>query len=216
MSKYKFIIFDLDGTLIDPKEGQINSVKYALKSFGINEEDENKLCKFIGPPLKESFKKYYNFNEQQIDIGIQKYREYFMEKGIKEAVLYNGITTMLNTLKENGKKIIIATSNPTSFAKQIARMYKIDNYLFDICGSKLDGSRVTKSEILSYVIDKHKIKNKNEAIMVGDRIHDILGAQGIKIDSVGVLYGYGMKEEIDEAKPTYKVNTVQELEDLLK
>ena len=166
MSEYKYVIFDLDGTLIDPKVGQINSVKNALKYFGINEKNESKLCKFIGPPLKESFAKYYNFNNEQIEIGIREYREYFMKKGIKEANLYYGIIKMLDTLNKKGKKLIIATSNPTSFAVTIAKIYKINSYLFDICGSKLNGSRVTKPEILSYVLEKNKIINKDEVVMV--------------------------------------------------
>lgn len=215
MSKYKYIIFDLDGTLIDPKVGQINSVAYALQYFNINETNKEMLCKFIGPPLKESFAKYYNFNNNQIKIGIEKYREYFMRKGINEANVYDGIISMLFNLKQNGKKIIIATSNPTTFAEKIADIYMLKDYLYDICGSELDGSRVLKQEIIEYAISKNKIKNKDEIIMVGDRSHDINGAKQVKIDSIGVLYGYGSQEEINEADPTYQVKTVKELELLL-
>lgn len=215
MNKYKYIIFDLDGTLIDPKVGQINSVKYALKHFDINESNEEKLCKFIGPPLKESFSKYYNFNETQIKVGIEKYREYFIERGIKEANVYNGIIPMLSILKQNGKKIIIATSNPTPFAEKIVQIFKFKDYLYDICGSELDGTRVLKQEVISYAVNKNHIKEKNNIVMVGDRIHDINGAKSVKIDSIGVLYGYGSQKEINEAQPTYQVKTVKELEQLL-
>lgn len=214
--KYKYIIFDLDGTLINPKVGQINSVKYALKYFNIDVKNKEKLCKFIGPPLKESFAKYYHFNDEEINIGIKKYREYFLEKGIKEQQLYEGIIPMLKELQRNGGKAIIATSNPTPFAEKIAELFNIKEYLYDICGSNLDGSRVFKEEILSYILDKNSIKkDKKDVVMIGDRLHDIVGAKKVGIDSIGVLYGYGSKEEIDEANPTYKIKTVEELKKLL-
>ena len=120
MSKYEYIIFDLDGTLIDPKIGQINSVDYALKSFNIYEPNKEILSKFIGPPLKESFAKYYNFNEEQIEKGIEKYREYFISKGLKQAKLYDGILEMLQEFYLSNRKMLIATSYPTAFAEEIA------------------------------------------------------------------------------------------------
>lgn len=133
MSKYEYIIFDLDGTLIDPKVGQINSVDYALKSFNIYEVNKEILSRFIGPPLKESFAKYYNFNKEQIEKGIEKYREYFVNKGINQAELYGGILEMLEELNRNNHKIIMATSNPTEFAIKIAKTYRIEKYFYDIC-----------------------------------------------------------------------------------
>ena len=215
MSKYEYIMFDLDGTLIDPKVGQVNAVDYALKYFNINEQDKEKLCKFIGPPLKESFAKYYNFNDEQIIIGIEKYREYFLKQGIREANVYDGIIKMLKNLKANGQKSIIVTSNPTSFAEKIAEIYEFKDYMFDICGSNLDGSRVLKQEIIEYAISKNNIKDKTGIVMVGDRINDIMGAKNAKVDSIGVLYGYGSIEEMNEAMPKYQVKTVEELEDFL-
>lgn len=216
MSKYKYIIFDLDGTLIDPKIGQINSVEYALKSFKINEIDKEKLCEFIGPPLKESFKKYYNFDDEQIERGIEKYREYFIAKGLNEAEIYEGILEMLQELNQNRQKIIIATSNPTPFAEKIVKTYGIEKYFYDICGSNMDGSRVLKEEIIAHVIEKNNINEIDKIVMVGDRIHDIIGAKKNNIDSIGVLYGYGTEEEINNAKPNYYAKTVNELKNLLK
>lgn len=216
MSKYEYIIFDLDGTLIDPKIGQINSVVYALKSLNINEFNKEMLNKFIGPPLKESFAKYYNFNEEQIEKGIEKYREYFTNKGIQQAEVYDGILEMLQVLNQSKRKIIMATSNPTVFAKKIAKMYEIEKYFYDICGSNMDGSRVLKQEIIAYAIKRNNIKELDKVVMVGDRLHDIVGAKENKIDSIGVLYGYGDEKEINDAKPKYYVKTVKELKTLLK
>lgn len=215
MSKYEYIIFDLDGTLIDPKIGQINSVDYALKSFNIYEPNKEILSKFIGPPLKESFAKYYNFNEEQIEKGIEKYREYFISKGLKQAKLYDGILEMLQELNHSNRKMIIATSNPTAFAEEIVKTYKIEKYFYDICGSNMDGSRVLKQEVIAYAINKNNIKELNKVVMVGDRIHDIIGAKKNKIDSIGVLYGYGSEEEFSDAKPNYYIRTVEELKILL-
>ena len=215
MSKYKYIMFDLDGTLIDPKIGQINAIDYALQYFNIDEPNKESLCKFIGLPLKESFVKYYSFNNEQVKIGIEKYREYILNKGLKEANVYNGIIKMLNKLKESGKKAIIVTSNPTSIAEKCTNIYGFKDYLFDICGSNLDGTRVIKQELIEYAISKNNIKDKTSIVMVGDRISDIIGAKSTQIDSIGVLYGYGTAEEMEEAMPNYKVKTVEELEKIL-
>ena len=194
MSKYKYIMFDLDGTLIDPKIGQINAIDYALQYFNIDEPNKESLCKFIGLPLKESFVKYYSFNNEQVKIGIEKYREYILNKGLKEANVYNGIIKMLN---------------------KCTNIYGFKDYLFDICGSNLDGTRVIKQELIEYAISKNNIKDKTSIVMVGDRISDIIGAKSTQIDSIGVLYGYGTAEEMEEAMPNYKVKTVEELEKIL-
>ena len=215
MSKYEYIIFDLDGTLIDPKIGQINSVEYALKSFNIHEFNKEILSKFIGPPLKESFAKYYNLKEEEIEKCIQKYREYFIDKGIEQAKVYDGIFEMLQELNQSNRKIIMATSNPTAFAKKIAKIYKLEKYFCDICGSNMNGSRVLKQEVIAYAMKKNNIKELDKAVMVGDRLHDIVGAQKNKIDSIGVLYGYGSEKEIKDAKPNYYVKTVEDLKILL-
>lgn len=122
---------------------------------------------------------------------------------------------MLQELNHSNRKMIIATSNPTAFAEKIAKTYKIEKYFYDICGSNMDGSRVLKQEVIAYAINKNNIKELNKVVMVGDRIHDIIGAKKNKIDSIGVLYGYGSEEEFSGAKPDYYVRTVQELEMLL-
>lgn len=215
MSKYEYIIFDLDGTLIDPKIGQINSVDYALKSFDIYEFNKEILSRFIGLPLKESFAKYYNFNEEQIEKGIKKYREYFINKGIEQAEIYDGVLEMLQELNKNNLKVIMATSNPTLFARKIAKTYRIEKYFYDICGSNMDGSRVLKQEIIAYAIKRNNIKELEKVVMVGDRLHDIVGAKENKIDSIGILYGYGSEKEINDAKPNYYVKTVEDLKVLL-
>ncbi len=196
---YQYILFDLDGTITDSKQGITNSVAYALKYLGISVENPDTLCKFIGPPLTESFKEYYNLSDIETETAIQKYREYYSEKGIYENELYSEIIHLLEKLKQNGKKIILATSKPTIYAKKILEYFNLEQYFHFIAGSEMNLSRYKKEDVIRYAIEQNKIVDKVEVIMVGDRKHDIIGAKENEIASVGVLYGYGGREELSGA-----------------
>ena len=209
--KYKYILFDLDGTLTDPKVGITKAVQYALEKNNIKEDSLSTLEKFIGPPLKDSFIEFYSFNEKKSLDSIQYFREYFKEKGIFENQIYLGIEDLLKKLKQNDYKIIVATSKPLVFAKTILKHFKMIEYFDLIVGSNLDGTLVDKGEIISYAIDYLKIKNLKEVIMIGDRKYDIIGAKKNNIDSIGVLYGYGAIEELKIANPNYMINSIDQL-----
>lgn len=213
--KQKYILFDLDGTITDPKEGITKSVAYALESFGILVEDMDTLCKFIGPPLRDSFTEFYDFNEEQAELAIKKYREYFTDKGIYENILFKGIPELFEDLLGNGKVIILATSKPTVFAVKILEYFHIKQYFRFIAGSELNLNRATKGEVIQYALEQNGIFDKSEAIMIGDRKHDIIGAKENGIKSVGVLFGYGDRPELQEAGADYIVETIEELEHLL-
>lgn len=210
MKKYQYILFDLDGTITDPGLGITNSVMHALNKFGISDKREN-LYKFIGPPLAESFKMYYGFDEKKARLGIQYYREYYAVDGIFENIVYDGVEQMLKNLQQDGRKILLATSKPEKFAKQILDHFHLSLYFDFVAGATMDERRVTKADVISYAIENFGIKNLEEVLMVGDREHDILGAKEVGIDSMGVLYGYGDREELEKAGAKYIVETVEEL-----
>ena len=215
MKKYNTVLFDLDGTLTDPAEGIINSVVYALAKFGIDETDKESLKKFIGPPLADSFKDYYGFSEDKTALAIEYYREYFKKSGMFENSVYDGIEKLLILLNDKGKTLIVATSKPEKFAVQILEHFKLDGYFEYIAGSNLDGTRSSKAEVIEYALKKCSIKDKTDAIMIGDRKHDIIGANKMGIDSIGVLFGYGDKEELETAGATYVAKTVEDIEKYL-
>lgn len=192
---YQYILFDLDGTLTDPKLGITKSVAYALKSYGIQVDDLDSLLKFIGPPLQESFVKYYGFSEEQGAEAVEKYREYFKPYGIYENKVYDGVENMLAELVKCGKKVILATSKPTVFANVILEYFHLDKYFTCAVGSELDGSRVKKGEVITEALRQAGVTDKSLAVMIGDREHDILGAKENGIDSIGILYGYGDRAE---------------------
>lgn len=211
----QYLLFDLDGTLTDPMEGITKSVQYALRSFGIDVEDRAELCRFIGPPLKESFANFYGFDPEKVDEAIAKYREYFTPTGIFENEVYEGIPQMLKGLKEAGKALILATSKPTQYAIQILEHFSLDSYFSFVAGSNFDGTRVKKAEVIGYALEENGIEDRSAVIMVGDREHDILGAKAVGVESVGVLYGYGNAEEFAQAGADYVASTVEELWRLL-
>lgn len=214
---YKYILFDLDGTLTDPKLGITKSVAYALKSYGIQVDDLDSLQKFIGPPLQESFVKYYGFSEEQGAEAVEKYREYFKPYGIYENKVYDGVENMLAELVKCGKKVILATSKPTVFANVILEYFHLDKYFTCAVGSELDGSRVKKGEVITEALRQAGVTDKSLAVMIGDREHDILGAKENGIDSIGVLYGYGDRAEHEAAGAGMIVESVKDLlEYLLK
>lgn len=208
---YEYILFDLDGTLTDPKLGITKSVAYALKSYGIEVEDLDSLLKFIGPPLKDSFVKYYGFSEEQGVETVERYREYFKPYGIYENKVYDGVENMLTKLMKCGKKVILATSKPTVFANVILEHFNLKQYFTCVVGSELDGSRVKKGDVVAEALRQAGVTDKSVAVMVGDREHDIFGAKENEIDSVGVLYGYGDRAELETAGAGYIVESVEEL-----
>lgn len=212
---YKFILFDLDGTLTDPGEGIIKCVQHALLHYGIDEQDIVKLRDFIGPPLKDSFIKYYGLTEEQSLRAIEKYRERYRSAGIFESRLNDGIDKMLKSLKDEKKVLAVATTKPTVFAEQIIKMYSLDGYFSVVSGSELDGRRTDKSEVISYALAQLGSPDKSLTVMVGDRKHDIIGAKKCGISSVAVTFGYAEPGELEESGPDYMIHSVQELSDLL-
>ena len=191
--------FDLDGTLTDPGEGITNSVAYALKKWGIEVNDKRELYSFIGPPLSASFKKYFGFSEDDALKSVEYYREYFRERGIFENEVYGGVPNLLATLKEAGKTLILATSKPEGFAKQILDHFDLAKYFTAVAGATMDEKRTNKAEVIRYALEKLGVKERSHILMVGDREHDILGAKAVGLMSLGVLYGYGDRAELTAA-----------------
>ncbi|HPS34946.1 MAG TPA: HAD-IA family hydrolase, partial [Oscillospiraceae bacterium] len=180
---YKIILFDLDGTLTDPGLGITNSVKYALERFGIHVGDNKQLYPFVGPPLIDSFMKFYGFSREQAEKAVVCFREYFKDKGIFENVPYAGIKKLLAELKAAEKTLVIATSKPEVFAKQILEHFGLAEYFSFVAGSTLDETRTVKSEVIEYALDSIGPVNLAECVMVGDREHDVLGAKAVGMDS---------------------------------
>ncbi len=207
---YSDILFDLDGTLTNPKLGITKSVQYALRKFAIEESDLDKLEPFIGPPLAASFMETYSFSESDAKQAVEYYREYFKDQGMYENDLYEGISELLELLQSQNRRLIVATSKPTVFAEKILSYFKIDRYFEYVCGSHLDGTRTDKGEIIKHVLDEKKI-DREETVMIGDRKYDIIGAHRNNLDSIAVVYGYGSEEELRGSNPTHYIKTVKEL-----
>lgn len=213
---YQYFLFDLDGTLTDSGIGITNSVAYALKKFDIEVADKSELFKFIGPPLQNSFQEYYNFTEEQSVLAVQYYREYFKDKGIYENIVYDGVIELLSTLKRENKSIILATSKPQEFAIRILDYFELSKYFDSIVGATMDGSRSDKADVIRYALEENKITNLSQVLMIGDRKHDIIGAKKNYIASVGVLFGYGSRVELETAGANYIVEKPLEIVRFLK
>ncbi len=212
--KYKYIFFDLDGTLTDPQEGITNCVKYALESYGINETDYSKLMRFIGPPLVYSFSEYYGFDEKKSLEAVAKYRERFSTVGLFENKVYDGIHDMLQKLTDSAHILVLATSKPKVFADKIMAKYRLRPYFKLICGSELDGTRNEKQEVIEYAIEQLSC-DRDKIIMVGDRKHDIIGAKKCGVASCGVRFGYAEKNELEDAGADFIAEDLDDLLDIL-
>ncbi|MED0964271.1 HAD family hydrolase [Bacillus paramycoides] len=209
---YTTFLFDLDGTLTDPKEGIINSILYALEKMGIEEGKISELDSFIGPPIQQSFAERYNMSEIEIEQAVVYFREYLKKSGLLENKIYDGIPTLLQELKDAGNRLYVATSKPTVFAKQVIEHFQLTSFFEEIVGSNLDGTRIKKEEIIAHILQTNEELKKEEIVMIGDRKHDIIGANNNEIASIGVLYGYGSEKELSEARATYIVKDVEELQ----
>ena len=215
MKKYSTILFDLDGTLTDSSPGIINSIIYALKKYDINVYDMTLLRKFLGPPLHESFEKFFGFDKEKSLQAVKYYREYFSTEGLLENEVYCDITDLLQNLKENGKTLIVATSKPQPFTDRIMEHFDLEKFFDFIAGSNMDTTRSKKAEVIEYALSECNIIDKLSVIMVGDRAEDMIGAQTVGIDSIGVEYGYGTFDELKNAGATYVVKDVKSLKEFL-
>lgn len=208
---YDYFLFDLDGTLIDSGEGVTNAVAYALDKMGIEVPDRTELYKFIGPPLSDSFHDFYGMDPQTCQKAIDFYREYYPVKGVFECFLYDGVRETLAALKAQGKVVLMATSKPEEQAVRILKHFEIDG-LFDVmAGASLDSSRSRKEAVVAYALEKGGVKDLSKAIMVGDRHFDVNGARENGMDCIGVLYGYGTREEMEEAGAKFIVEKPQDI-----
>lgn len=212
---YKYVLWDLDGTLTNPEEGITKCVQYALESFGIQVENRVELRPFIGPPLTESFKMFYQFPEEKARQAVEKYRERYKTIGIFENFVYEGIENLLKNLHNKGIKIALATSKPQIFGEQILEKYGLRPYFDYICGSELDGTRVEKDEIIAFLLDQFGEVNHEEIIMIGDRKYDVMGAKKFGIETIGVSYGFAEDGELQAAGAKIVVDTVEQLGNIL-
>lgn len=215
MKKFSYILFDLDGTLSDPKEGITKSFQYALAHFGIKVENLDELESVIGPPLKSSFMNFYQLKEEETIAAISKYRERFGKIGLYENEIYPGVKELLMELVDKGCQIAVASSKPTEYVEQICEYFQIKQYFHHIVGSFMDGRRVEKEEVIEEAIAQFGNISKDEIIMVGDRKFDVTGAHKRGLKAVGVTYGYGGRKELTEAGADFLVDSVQELKTLL-
>ena len=214
--KYETIIFDLDGTLTEPEEGITKCIQYALSKLGIDEPDRKKLCKFIGPPLVPAFMEHYGFDEPTARQALMFYRERFLEKGIYENKVYDGILSLLKELKEKGATLCLATTKPEPQAMEVLRHFEMLAFFDVVAGSDLSETVVEKPDVMRLAISRLSKYNPETAVMIGDRKFDIEGAKVHGIASIGVLYGHGSAEELQSAGADEIVSTVGELEEILR
>ena len=212
---YQTILFDLDGTLTDSSLGIINSICYALEKMDIPIPDKEELLPFIGPPLQESFARYFHLSDEDCQRAIHYYRQYFSEKGLFENQLYPDVVKVLSELKSSGKQLLLATSKPEIFAVQILEYFQIKHFFEVIAGVRLDAYHSTKADVIQQALEKAQIQQTDSCLMVGDRKHDIHGAQAHQIHALGVLYGFGSKKELEDAGATYIIARLTDLPTLL-
>lgn len=204
----KTVLFDLDGTLTNSSEGIMNGIRYALAKLEQAPLDDETLRLFIGPPLEESMRVYAHLDAEMAQAAVKLYREYYQEYGVKELALYEGIVEVLSTLKAT-YRLNIATSKPEVFAKQILKNLDLAQYFDGIYGANLAGTRVKKGDVIAYALAD--IKPEGPVVMVGDREHDMLGATEHNLQRLGVLYGFGTREELVAAGASKIIETPAEI-----
>ena len=214
---YKYLLFDLDGTLTDSQEGITKSVSYALINLGVEDLPDDIKLRFIGPPLKDSFPKYCGFDKETTEKAIALYRERYSKVGKFENRPYEGIPELLKKLKDDNRVLVIASSKPTGFVEDILNKFDLRQYFDIISAADLSGKKCEKEDVIKEALEILNLKNGDkDVVMIGDRHYDINGAKYFNLDSIGVNYGFAFdKNELKDAGATYVVETVKELGELL-
>lgn len=211
---YKYIVFDLDGTLTDPYEGITNSIKYAMTVMQKPIPEGCDLSLFIGPPLYYSFEHFTGLSKEDSVRAVDEYRVYYRDRGIYENVIYDGIAPLLARIRAEGGAALVGTSKPQQFAEEVLRHVGIAQHFNAVSGADMSEAHSSKEEIIRRSLDLANIPESeySRCLMVGDRKFDIEGARLCGIASAGVLWGYGDKKELSDEGATHIVQSVGELE----
>lgn len=212
----QYIFFDLDGTLTDSGPGIIEAVQYALERMGVRENNVKKIQRFIGPPLTVSFEKIYGFTQEECKKAIAYFREDYNDKGIYNNKPYPGIPKLLADLKAAGKTLAVSTSKPLPLAERVLEFFDLRQYFDVVCGGNLDETRNGKDQIIADTIRVLQLTDLSQAVMVGDRNLDVIGAHKNGLRCIGILYGgYGTLEELEEAGADWIAENPEEVGVLL-
>lgn len=213
---YKYILFDLDGTITEPFEGISKCVIYALDSLGIKVSDPNSLTAFVGPPLFSQFKSFCGLDEERAAEAVKKFRERYETTGWKECTLAEGTEELLEKLKKSGRTVALATSKAEEFAKRILEYFGIAGYFDFIGGAEMNvKGRNGKADVIEYVLEALNVSDRSEAVIVGDTLYDAEGAKAAGIDFIGALWGYGSREELEERGAVSAAESMSEVFGLL-
>lgn len=215
MPQFTHVLFDLDGTLTDPRLGIGNSLKYALKQMQLDGYSDRILEQFVGPPLQDGFKNLFGLNERNTQLAVEHFRVYFGEKGLFENEPYPGILELLEELHFSGKKVYVVTSKLEKYAQMIVRHFGFDRYIDDLVGAEPTGKHSAKGQLIAFLLEKNRIAPSQRVVMVGDTHYDMMGARENGLASLAVGYGFGTAETLSGCDPDYFAETVDELAELL-
>jgi phosphoglycolate phosphatase len=214
-SVYKHIIFDLDGTLSDSREGIFNAYTYAFEKLNIKRPDKELLMTLIGPPLQKGFADAFGLQGADNENAVKVFREYYASKGLFENKLYDGIKELLEELSMAGASLYVATSKYSIYASQVLHYFGIANYFTEISGADYNGYHASKVDLVARILRNNNIHDPMEVVIIGDTHYDIDAAAELGIDSIGVTYGFSSLEEITRFDPDYIADTVEDLQHLL-
>jgi len=213
---FSHILFDLDGTLTNPRLGIGNSLRYALQQMQIGGYSDEILERFVGPPLQDGFKNLFGLNDRNAELAVEHFRVYFGEKGLYENEPYPGIGELLNKLHTLGKRVYVVTSKLEKYSKMIIRHFEFDRYIDDLIGAEPTGKHSGKGQLIAGLMERNHILPSTLVVMIGDTHYDMIGAKENKISSIAVSYGFGTMETLNSCNPDYLVETVAELAELLR
>lgn len=208
---YSCILFDLDGTLSDPHEGIFRCFRLGLAHVGLEEPDDQKLRAVIGPPLFDSYTQLYGLTPERAQQAIAAYRAEYAVRGYCENQLYPGIADLLRRLCESGRTVVLATSKPEEPTRDVLRHFGIAQYFHFVAAASMDARRSHKDAVIDYALQNLPGIPREQMVMIGDRQYDLLGAQRHGLDGIGVLYGYGSREELQACPHVYLASSPADL-----
>ena len=213
---YQYLLFDLDGTLTNPKEGITKSVQYALHHFGIDVDDPDTLTSYIGPPLIPSFVEFHGLTQEQALEALQVYRQRFASVGLFENEVLEGVPEMLCALKQKGRFLAVASSKPEAYVIRILEHFDLLQYFDEVVGASMDEKRSAKKDVIEEALHRMgKAPGDRNVLMIGDRMHDIEGAWLCGLDSLGVYTGFAADGELEAAGATYVFHSIRSMADFL-